>query len=84
MTRRSCASHLEVLALRAGIVKKVTPHVLRRSCATLLLKNGVDIRVVQAQLDHSSERVTAVYDAVGVEIHGQAAHTMAAMLASSA
>ena len=84
MTRRSAASHLEVLAVRAGILKKVTPHVLRRSCATLLLKNGVDLRVVQAQLDHSSERVTAHYDAVGVEIHAQAAHTMAAMLASSA
>ena len=64
--------------------EKVTPHVLRRSCATLLLKNGVDLRVVQAQLDHSSERVTARYDAVGIEIHAQAAHVMAAMLASSA
>lgn len=84
MTRRAAAARLEVLAARAEIVKKVTPHVLRRSCATLLLKNGVDIRVVQAQLDHSSERVTARYDALGVEIHAQAAHTMAAMLASSA
>ena len=84
MSRRSAAAHLEVLAMRSGIVKKVTPHVLRRSCATLLLKNGVDLRVVQAQLDHSSERVTARYDAVGIEIHAQAAHVMAAMLASSA
>jgi len=83
-TRRSAAARLAVLAEHAGISKKVTPHVLRRSCATLLLKNGVDLRVVQAQLDHSSERVTANYDAIGVEIHGQAAHVMAAMLASSA
>jgi integrase/recombinase XerD len=83
MTRRSADVVVKRLTKAAGLTKPVSPHVLRRSCATNLLKNGVDIRVVQEQLDHASSRVTLEYDAVGVEIHAQASHTMAAMLASS-
>lgn len=83
MTRRSADVAVKRLAKTAGITKVVSPHVLRRSCATLLLKNGVDVRVVQHQLDHESSRTTLGYDALGVELHAQAAHTMAAMLASA-
>lgn len=83
MTRRSADAVVKRLAKAAGITKTVSPHVLRRSCATLLLKNGVDVRVVQSQLDHESSRTTLVYDALGVEFHAQAVHTMAAMLASA-
>lgn len=46
---------------RAGLVEHVTPHTLRHSFATDLMRNGADIRHVQALMHHSSIQTTQVY-----------------------
>lgn len=51
----------------AGMVRHVTPHMLRHTVATLLLRNGVDIRVVQEFLGHASIATTQRYTHIAKE-----------------
>ena len=61
LTPRSIERIVKHYAIKAGIGKKVTPHVIRHSFATDLLHNGADLRSVQALLGHANISTTQVY-----------------------
>lgn len=61
LTPRSVERTIKHYATKAGITRKVTPHVIRHSFATDLLQNGADLRSVQALLGHANIATTQVY-----------------------
>jgi len=61
LTPRSVERIIKKCAAKAGITKKMTPHILRHVFATDLLNNGADIRSVQQLLGHASINTTQIY-----------------------
>ena len=61
LTPRSVERIIKKCAAKAGITKKMTPHILRHVFAPDLLNNGADIRSVQQLLGHASINTTQIY-----------------------
>jgi site-specific recombinase XerD len=61
LTSRSVERIIKHYAIKSGISKKVTPHIIRHSFATDLLRNGADIRSVQMLLGHANINTTQIY-----------------------
>ncbi len=61
LTPRSVERIVKHIAIEAGVSKKVTPHTIRHSFATDLLRNGADMRSVQMMLGHSNIATTQIY-----------------------
>ena len=67
MRPQSIRSRLRRYATEVGLARRVTPHMLRHTAATLLIETGVDIRFVQRLLGHSSIATTEIYTHVSDE-----------------
>ena len=61
LTPRSIERIIKRYAIASGIMKSVTPHTLRHSFATDLLRNGADLRAVQLLLGHANISTTQIY-----------------------
>jgi len=67
LSRQSCWKIVRSAGARVGLAERLSPHVLRHSCATHMVDHGADIRVVQELLGHASVSTTQVYTKVSPE-----------------
>jgi integrase/recombinase XerD len=61
LSRQSLWTIVRRAAMRAGLRRRVSPHVLRHSFASHLLEGGADLRAVQVMLGHADIATTEIY-----------------------
>jgi len=61
ITRQAIFKFIKEQAKLKGIDKEISPHSIRHSFASCLLKNGANIRVIQELLGHSDLQTTEIY-----------------------
>ncbi len=66
LTRKWLSFRVKQIAKKAGLPKTSTPHVLRHSCATHMLRRGAGVRHLQTLLGHSCLNTTQIYTRVEV------------------
>lgn len=67
LTRQGAWGVVRRYGAEVGLGERLTPHVLRHSCATHMVDHGADLRVVQELLGHASVSTTQVYTHVSME-----------------
>ena len=67
LSARAVEDVVERAVAKSGVGRRVSPHTFRHTMATHLLKNGADLRHVQAILGHASLRSTQIYTHVSIE-----------------
>ncbi|WP_336650735.1 tyrosine-type recombinase/integrase [Kocuria rosea] len=77
--RTDAAKVLTRLALKAGLGKRVSPHVLRHTHATLALELGVALHHLQDSLGHTDPRTTRRYDHTRHRLEHSSAHRVGAL-----
>lgn len=67
LSHRGIQREIRMIAEAAGLQKKVSPHTLRHTFATLTLNNGADLVAVQELLGHENPATTQIYASISAE-----------------